>query len=273
MSNGSNVVYVYDGSFEGLLTLIYIAFSRKEVPNHIFTFETETPTLYPTLEVDSSSIYAKKVQKWIRSISSEAYTTVYYSYLTNTRDKEIYILKLLINLSKEGAFHLSNLDNDDLLTLNKGIKHLKNEAHLLLGFIRFTEISGMLVAEITPKNTVLPIISKHFEMRFPNERFMIIDRTHKSILLHFNDTTEIFPYSEFELPPVPPNETIIENLWKTFYDTIAIDERENFRCRMGHMPKRYWENMTEMKDFITNQSVRTINDTPEKETLQEKSKS
>ena len=28
-------------------------------------------------------------------------------------------------------------------------------------------------------------------------------------------------------------------------DAIAIKERYNPRCRMGHMPKRYWANMTE----------------------------
>lgn len=36
-------------------------------------------------------------------------------------------------------------------------------------------------------------------------------------------------------------------LWKRFYDTIAIRERENPRCRMTHMPKRYWGTMTEFQ--------------------------
>ena len=33
---------------------------------------------------------------------------------------------------------------------------------------------------------------------------------------------------------------------RRFYDTIAIRERENPRCRMNHMPKKYWKNMVEM---------------------------
>ena len=36
-------------------------------------------------------------------------------------------------------------------------------------------------------------------------------------------------------------------MWQTFYDTIAIQGRENPRCRMTHMPKRYWDNMTEFQ--------------------------
>ena len=39
-------------------------------------------------------------------------------------------------------------------------------------------------------------------------------------------------------------------LWKQFYRTIAIESRENPRCRMTHMPKRYWENMTEMREYL-----------------------
>ena len=48
----------------------------------------------------------------------------------------------------------------------------------------------------------------------------------------------------------PPDETEARYrlLWKRFYDTIAIKERENPRCRMTNMPKRYWNTMTEFQD-------------------------
>lgn len=37
-------------------------------------------------------------------------------------------------------------------------------------------------------------------------------------------------------------------LWKRFYDTIAIKERLNPKCRMTQMPQRYWKTMTEFQD-------------------------
>ena len=48
----------------------------------------------------------------------------------------------------------------------------------------------------------------------------------------------------------PPNETeaAYRLLWKRFYDTVAIRERENPKLRMTHMPKRYWSTMTEFQD-------------------------
>ena len=31
------------------------------------------------------------------------------------------------------------------------------------------------------------------------------------------------------------------------YQTIAIPARHNPKCRMSHMPKRYWDNLPEMQ--------------------------
>ena len=37
-------------------------------------------------------------------------------------------------------------------------------------------------------------------------------------------------------------------LWRSFYDTIAIEGRYNPKCRLTHMPKRYWNMMTEFQE-------------------------
>ena len=59
-------------------------------------------------------------------------------------------------------------------------------------------------------------------------------------------------------------ETSYRRLWKRFYDTIAIKERENPRCRQTHMPKRYWNTMTEFQSeeyFISGKSSEISNRT------------
>ncbi len=56
----------------------------------------------------------------------------------------------------------------------------------------------------------------------------------------------------------PPNEeeAACRLLWKRFYETVAIPERYNPRCRMTQMPKRYWSTMTEFQplSYFTPQS-------------------
>ena len=49
-------------------------------------------------------------------------------------------------------------------------------------------------------------------------------------------------------------EAQFRRLWKKFYDTVAIEARYNPKTRMTHMPKRYWDTMTEFQNeeyFLT----------------------
>lgn len=61
---------------------------------------------------------------------------------------------------------------------------------------------------------------------------------------------KIIPLENIEFPEADETELGYRKLWKQFYNTIAIEARYNPKCRMTHMPKRYWENMTEMQDFL-----------------------
>ncbi|WP_417104421.1 DUF4130 domain-containing protein, partial [Hominenteromicrobium sp.] len=47
-----------------------------------------------------------------------------------------------------------------------------------------------------------------------------------------------------------PEEEKFRAMWRTFYDTVGIEGRRNDLCRRTHMPKRYWNRMTEMRDKV-----------------------
>uniref|UniRef100_UPI00349E7FD8 TIGR03915 family putative DNA repair protein n=1 Tax=uncultured Ruthenibacterium sp. TaxID=1905347 RepID=UPI00349E7FD8 len=123
---------------------------------------------------------------------------------------------------------------------------LKNEAHRFVEFIRFSDHGGVLTACISPKSFVLPYIQNHFCDRYSIETFLIYDRTHHAALIWKEKRASIVPLDNFEPPPPDSNEQQYRILWKRFYDTIAIPDRENPRCRMNHCPKRYWPDMLEM---------------------------
>ena len=76
---------------------------------------------------------------------------------------------------------------------------------------------------------------------------MIYDRTHKEVLLYANGKWQITPLEDFTMARPDKKEAAYRRLWKRFYDTIAIRERENHGLRMTHMPKRYWSTMTEFQ--------------------------
>ena len=82
------------------------------------------------------------------------------------------------------------------------------------------------------------------------EAILIYDKTHQAALVYQNRQAKIVPLEGIAFPEADEMEEGYRALWKRFYKTISIEARENPRCRMTHMPKRYWENMTEMVEFL-----------------------
>jgi probable DNA metabolism protein len=150
------------------------------------------------------------------------------------------------------------LTDDVVSALVNAVKHLDKESHLLKGFIRFSVFSNALVAAIEPKNYVLPFLARHFRERYPEERFLIYDKTHRMGLAYQPYKTVIIPIEELQLPEADEDEQAFRALWRLFYHTIEIKERHNPCCRMSLMPKRYWDNMTEFGDLQTGTTLKRI---------------
>lgn len=127
-----------------------------------------------------------------------------------------------------------------------------NEAHHLLGFLRFRELeNGILFAQITPKNHVLEFLGEHFSDRLPEENFMIYDATRGQAALHAKGKgffiTDIQGLEEGQLSRISREEAEWQRLWKGFFDSIAIEARKNPKLQAQNLPKRFWQNMVEFE--------------------------
>lgn len=244
-------MYVYDGSMAGFLCCVYESVYKKQMPSAIVAEAIVQPSLLPQIYIETDIQKAERVQKSIPSkISKRALELVETVFLTCLEEKELSLLHFLLLGYELGAKTPNMLGHPTVSPLFKAEKHLHGEAHLLTGFIRFSDYDGVLAATITPKNFVLPFLVKHFVGRYSGESFMIFDQTHKAALLYQNKKTRIVQMDHIEFPQVSPTEEKYRTLWKQFYNTIAIEARTNPKCRMTHMPKRYWENMLEVQDLL-----------------------
>ncbi|MEA4994301.1 MAG: TIGR03915 family putative DNA repair protein [Oscillibacter sp.] len=253
------VVYLYDGSFEGFLCCIFESYANREFPSDITPEEDSCPTLFQTRHITTDKSHADRVLRKTALLSGEAVILLRHGFLTCLEHREMHLYRLTAKLLREGPGFLRNLADETLLPVLKAVRHLEGEAQLLRGFVRFSEYSGILGGEIEPKNRVLPLLRSHFCSRFPNERFFLYDRTHREALFYAHGKAIIAPLEQFEAAAPDETEAAFRRLWKRFYDTVAIKERENPRCRQTHMPKRYWGTMTEFQDedyFIAGQNPR-----------------
>lgn len=250
MPFGTDVIYRYDGTFEGFFSCVFESFERREIPCEIWSPDTEQMSLYTARDVDTDPEKAARVMRGIKEkISQDAFTQVAKGFLTCHPQKEVLMLNFLHLGFRHGRRVMDMLADDTVNTLFKAVLHLNREVHLYLGFVRFSIYEGnVLAAEIEPKNQVLPLIKPHFCSRLAQETFLIYDRTHRTALIYKPYEAQIIPADTLELPEADAEELKFRSLWKTFYDTIGIEERFNPRCRMSHMPKRYWRQMTEFAD-------------------------
>ena len=76
---------------------------------------------------------------------------------------------------------------------------------------------------------------------------MIFDAEHGAALIHSPGRTAIIPAESLELPS-DTEDRFYSSLWKSYYRHIAIASRYNPKCRMTHMPKRFWKYLPEVAE-------------------------
>lgn len=244
----SQVSYHYDGSFAGFLCCVFAAYLHKEAPACFLGPEDGRFSLWPEREIVIEQARAKRVyQSLDKKIGVQGRQLVVNGFLTCLPEKELALWEFLRLGYERGPGVVRDLTDDRVNRLTRAVQHLTGEAHLLKGFTRFSEQEGLLIGEIEPKNRVLPLLRSHFCTRYSGESFVLYDRTHKEALFYQPGRWAIVPLADFHLEQPGQEELDYRRLWRRFYDTIAIEGRYNPKCRMTHMPKRYWHTMTEFQ--------------------------
>lgn len=240
----NDVIYQYDGSLDGFLCCVYESYVYKEAPA-AFCCDEDPLSLYEVRTVITQPAYSQRVSRGIAARSGKALAVVRRSFLTCLPDKELHLYAFIRKLLAEGPGFMRDLSDPACYPLYRAIRHMNGELEKLRGFVRFSDYGGILGAEIEPKNRVLPLLRGHFCQRYANEQFFIYDRTHRELLLYANGRSRITQIENFQ--PVLPgeDELYFRSLWKQFFQSVAIRERENPRCQNTFMPKRYRGTMTE----------------------------
>ena len=92
----ADVVYLYDGSFEGFLCCVYESFVQHELPFAVWTPQRETATLYPVKEISTDPAIARRVfASFGKKLGAETEYLVSRDFLSGQEDKELLLLRFL----------------------------------------------------------------------------------------------------------------------------------------------------------------------------------
>ena len=240
------VIFQYDGTFDGFLCCVFESYVHKELPIAFYSDEESCVlSFYSVRVINTLPENAQRVYRSLVKVSAAAAQLLRKAFLTCMEDKELHLYRFVRKLYKEGPAFLKNQADEAYHPIAKAVRHMSGEVEKLRGFVRFSDYSGVLGAEIEPKNRVLPLLRHHFCSRYANESFFIYDRNHKELLLYAKGRSRIIPVDSLQLSLPGEEEVHYRALWKRFYETIAIKERTNPRCQNSFLPKRYRGTMTE----------------------------
>lgn len=243
------IIYIYDGSFEGLLTVIYEVYYNKNKPENIFKKREYIHNfLHKLIEVSTSEDKWKKVYEAIRvKISEQVLRNIYLLHLSELENIErliIEYIKLAFKVGRDIDLHMYDAR---VFQVHKVVKKIEYEKHRMMGFVRFDPIGeNVFYSKIEPDYNILELIMPHFSQRFKEENFIIHDVRRKlgGIYSKENGKWRIHTLHLEDIPQINNNE-LYNKLWKEYFSSVSIKERKNPRLQRRMMPKRYWKHMSE----------------------------
>ncbi len=245
------IVYLFDGSFEGLLTAIYDSYYSKPHADCIYNkYEYKHNLLDDVKYINTDYEKYEKVYNAIKTkISKNALDKIYLAYLSDDYESCSYIYRYVIMGFKVGSEIDLHKNNDIVINIDNLVKKVSLERHRMMGFVRFKSFNNLLISKINPTHNVLELIAKHFSKRLSSENFIIYDENRDLALVYNKSDYYITDVDDkFKNALNNINDTFYEDLWSEYFTSVNIIERENKRLQSRMMPRRYWKNLTEVKD-------------------------
>ncbi|MCH9740710.1 MAG: TIGR03915 family putative DNA repair protein [Epsilonproteobacteria bacterium] len=237
---------VYDGTFEGFLTIVYELYYQKLKPTVIeksalsYSLFDEVDTLV-TDETKALKVL-QGLQKWW---SRKNLQTILNTFMCDSKSFEMDLLKF-IRLGFKDEKELQNINHTSVFAIRNLEKEFFRHYHRMTGFVRFQELEDeTLYAKIEGKFNTLYYLGEHFSKRFNNQKFIIHDIERGLAFVHNQESKGIHQVADFDEPIYSSKEEKFLKLWKTFFKSVAIESRTNPKLQQSFVPLIYRTYMSE----------------------------
>lgn len=248
MSHGRNLIYTFDSTFDGFLTVVHYTVTNRVRPAAVY------PEGEAQLQLDSEIMYiptdnrnADLVRRTLcDNIGYDGFKRAYYVFLCGEEDAIMVSYTYLLYALKYGKKTYNYRSLPDINRAYKLEHKVSHEADRMKGFLRFAVMEGgVQYAPMEPENDILPLIMPHFADRLKSIPFVIHDLLRQKAGVCARGTWFITDAEGLTPPKLSPDEKMYRELWKSFYKAISIPERKNERLQTQMMPKKYRKHMTE----------------------------
>ena len=275
-----NVAYCHDGTLEGLLSAVFEAYARREDPQDVASAHVLQPRLGQTVRTIETNVeHAVRVQKGIhRACGQGSFETVMHVSLSDDPHAGTIAYRFIRYAMAQNRPHscarcpkrrgcagpsvctargrrgdsvFNDLAHPAVGPLLKLDRSVMNERHRMLQFLRFEHLeNGVWFARCNPSAAVIPLLMDWFTGRFNTQPFIIFDEAHGMAGVYEGRDWYLVESKTVDLPERAAEERLMQQAWKRFYDTVAVEARYNPELRRQFMPKRFWKNLTEMQEDL-----------------------
>lgn len=240
--------YLYDGSFDGLLTAYFYAYKDPDVytvcPQQHYQPDLLSQPRSITTEPDKADRIYRSVRQ---NLSEQTLHNLYLLYLSELPDCDLLGLRYLRLCFVNGA-KINLAKHHPVIRQVEDYRHKVHvELEHMKGFLRFQQIAPLIFyAQFAPDHNQLPLLLPHLRRRFSDQKMIVHDKKRHCALIHNLPHSTIMPLTDEDAAQLLQNsqdDTI--DLFRQYFQSINIPERANPRLQAQYMPHRYRTYMDE----------------------------
>ncbi|MDR2882980.1 MAG: TIGR03915 family putative DNA repair protein [Alistipes sp.] len=265
------IVFRYDKTLDGLLTVVFDAYSRRIWPEALLAPGEPAPMFTDeehTVATDPEK--ARRVWRALeKKLPKDVLNMLVMGWLSEQEGVDVMAARFMRRVFDETGAVATDFRDPDVLRIKQLAQKVSREREHLMQFTRFQKgadagdpgddpanPSGQptYFAPVSPRYNALPLAIPYFHDRFRDQRWLVYDISrHYGYYYDLHEVTEITLPDDSRLASgrldpslLAGNEDMFAQMWRGYIASMAIEERLNARLQRQHMPRRFWPLMTEM---------------------------
>lgn len=242
------MIYLVDGSLDGIYTAIFNSYLVKKFPTALSSGDIQLEINGEVIEVLTDKSKADRVFNKINSIiPKREIERIYIAIKSGDPAKYTVIFNYLVKTITQNRCIYDKLNDVDVFNFDKLVSKVQLEAHRFKGFLRFSKTeNGIYYAKYYPDSDINSLLLPHFISRYKNMPFIIHDLNHDVVSAYADGKSKTVR----KMIPCLHVEDEFKKMFKTYYESVFIKERKNERLMNTFMPKRYHKYLPEKDELL-----------------------
>lgn len=250
------IVFRYDKTFEGLLTVVFDAYSRREFPERLIG-EGEPEPMFSDGAHTVISDRTRADRVWAslhRKIDKRARNMLLHVWLSEEQGSDELIFRYIRKVFDTPHSIAGNFADPDVLEIKQVAMKVAREGEHVRQFVRFQKGGdGTFFAPTAPKYNALPLAISYFKDRFADQKWLVYDTKRRyGYYYDLKKVQEVTMEDDAHLlggkldeSLLAEDEKLFQEMWRSYFKALTIKERVNPKLQRRQMPRRFWKYLTE----------------------------